>query len=89
VEGQLGGIFASAESVDRSEPTTEVVGAVGPRGTFEVALGSNVSARVTASVVAQLSRVHLVIDDAGEPVEVWSTPPVAFLAGVEPLLLLP
>jgi hypothetical protein len=88
-EAQLGGVFASAESVDRSRPTTEVLGAAGPRASLELALGAHVAARLSTSVVAHLSRVHLLIDDAGTQVEVWSTPPVAFLVALEPVFLVP
>jgi len=66
-----------------------LLAAVGPRGSLELALTDRLELRLSASVVAQLSRVHLFIDDAGRSLDVWSTPPAAFLVGFEPLLLLP
>lgn len=86
-EGQLGALFASAEGVDRASPTTRPVGAVGARASVELPLGAPLSVRLTTSVVAQLAREHLLIDDGGRQVEVWATPPIAFLAGLEPLLV--
>jgi hypothetical protein len=88
-EADLGGLFASAKGVDRSEPTSAFLAAVGPRGSLSLGLGEHVELRLSASVVAELSRVHLFIDDAGRSVDVWSTPPAAFLVGLEPVLLLP
>ena len=88
-EAQLGGLFASAEGVDRREPTTELLGAVGPRASLELAFGEHVAARLSTSVVAHLSRIHLLIDDGGTHVEAWSTPPVAFLVALEPVFLVP
>jgi len=84
VAGAVGAISSDATNVSRSFPSTKVYASIDPRAGMTVAPWPILGFRLAADLGVALTRVHLNIDDAGTPREVWVSPAASFLgyAGV-------
>lgn len=87
--GSIGAIVADAEDVERASPATEIVATVGPRAGLTVMPWDHVGFEATFDVPVNLDRAHLVIEDLGEPKEVWAASRVGFVGGVGLVFSLP
>ncbi|MFO0618998.1 MAG: hypothetical protein U0414_40795 [Polyangiaceae bacterium] len=87
--GSIGAIIADAEDVGRASPVTEIVATVGPRAGLLVKPWDHVGFEATFEVPVNLDRAHLVIEDRGEPKEVWAASRVGFVGGLGLVFSLP
>jgi hypothetical protein len=78
----FGAVFGRAESqVDRNVPKTEPLVSAGPRLGFTWMPFERVGLRASADLDANITRVKLSIDDAGQDQTVWRAPIASFLGG--------
>jgi len=77
-----GAFFSDAAQVTRSSPATDRYATVGPRVGLTWMPWTAVGFAAKVEVPVALSRVHLVIDDAGARREVWTSSTVGFMGGV-------
>ena len=82
VVGSLGAMRSTASEVTRAAPATDLFATVGPRVAVVVLFSSAFGLGAFAEVPVTLSRVHLRIEDRGEPHEVWAQSPVGFVGGL-------
>lgn len=80
--GSVGAMFSDAEEVSRSDPQTHVFATVGPRAGVTVMPISEVGIAATFDMPVNLARAHLVIEDRGEPREVWAASRIGFVGGL-------
>lgn len=78
----VGGLAGSATGVENPTAATTLFAAAGARGAFELPLVGPLSARVHAELLATITRTTLDITQLGSPVQVWTTAPVSFDAGL-------
>jgi hypothetical protein len=85
----VGALFSDAAGVTRSRPVTDRYLTVGPRVGLTLKASDWVGFTVDAEAPLALSRVHLLVDDAGVTREVWAAGRVAFIGGATVVLKLP
>ena len=82
VIGSLGAMRSTAAEVTRAAPATDLFATVGPRAAVVVMMSRAFGLGLSADVPVTLSRVHLHIDDRGQPHKVWAQSPVGFIGGL-------
>ncbi len=80
--GSLGALRSSAARVTRAEASTDLFATVGPRAAAVLMLSRATGVGASADVPVTLSRVHLHIEDDGQPREVWAQSRVGFIGGL-------
>jgi hypothetical protein len=82
VAGRLGVLRSDAEDVSRASPQSDLIASVGPRAGVELFPWRAVGFGAELEAPIALSRVHLLIDDHGQPREVWASSRVGMMAAV-------
>jgi hypothetical protein len=77
----VGALFSRGASVTRSRPVTDRYTTVGARVGLTLRASDSVGFTVDAEAPLALSRVHLLVDDAGVSREVWAAGRVGFIGG--------
>ncbi len=81
-----GALFSHAEGVTRSRPVTDLYTTVGARVGLTLRASDSVGFAVDAEAPFALSRVHLLVDDAGVSREAWVAGRVGFIGGARVML---
>jgi hypothetical protein len=81
-----GALFSHAEGVTRSRPVTDLHTTLGARVGLTLRVSDSVGFAVDAEAPFALSRVHLLVDDAGVSREAWVAGRVGFIAGARVML---
>ena len=84
----LGALFSDGAGVTRSRPVTDLYATVGARVGLTLTVSDRVGFALDAEAPLALSRVHLLVDDAGVSRELWAAGRVGFIAGARVVLKL-
>ena len=84
----VGALFSDGEGVTRSRPVTDLYTTVGARIGLTLRASDSVGFTLDAEAPVVLSRVHLLVDDAGVNREVWAAGRVGFIGGARVVLKL-
>jgi hypothetical protein len=87
--GSLGAMHSDAAEVTRSDPQRHLFATVGPRAGITVMPKPQIGVAAVFDMPVNLARAHLMIEDQGEPREVWVASRVGFVAGLGLVLHLP
>ena len=85
----VGALFSDGSGVTRSRTVTDRYTTVGVRVGLTLRASDAVSFTLDAEAPVALSRVHLLVDDAGVNREVWVAGRVGFIGGAGMVLKLP
>jgi hypothetical protein len=84
----LGALFSDAQGVTRSQPVTDRYTTVGARAGLSLMVSDSVGFALDAEVPVALTRVHLLVDDAGVSRQAWAGSRVGFIGGAQVVLKL-
>jgi cell division septation protein DedD len=84
----VGALLATAKGVTRSQPMTDRYTTVGARLGITFMASDSVGFALDAEAPVALSRVHLLVDDAGVSREAWAASRVGFIGGARVVLKL-
>ena len=84
----VGALFSYGSGVARSRPVTDRYTTVGARVGLTLRASASVAFALDAEAPVALSRVHLLVDDAGVSREVWAASRVGFIGGARLLVKL-
>jgi hypothetical protein len=84
----VGALFSDAKGVTRSRPVTDRYTTLGARVGLSLRVSDSVGFAVDAEAPVALSRVHLLVDDAGVSREAWAASRVGFIGGAQVVLKL-
>ena len=82
----VGALFSDGSGVTRSRPVTDRYTTVGARVGLTLRASDSLGFALDAEAPVQLSRVHLLVDDAGINREVWAASRVGFIGGARLLV---
>jgi hypothetical protein len=84
----VGALFSDAEAVTRSQAATDLYATVGARVGLTFRASDALGFTLDAEAPVALSRVHLLVDDAGVRREVWAAGRIGFIGGARVVLKL-
>jgi len=84
----VGALFSDGSGVARSRPATDRYVTAGARVGLTLRVSDSVAFALDAEAPVLLSRVHLLVDDAGVSREVWAASRVGFIAGARVVMKL-
>jgi hypothetical protein len=84
----VGALFSDGSGVTRSRPVTDRYTTAGARVGLTLRASDSIAFALDAEAPVLLSRVHLLVDDAGVKREVWAAGRVGFIGGARVVMTL-